>query len=158
MDILTTAGDVLALWHGSDAPPADEIITAWIAHTERTIRGLYPALDRALAAGGDAASDAAWRIQTVTCQVVLRLIRNPDGVRQYTQTDGEFSDSLTYASETLAQAVQLTSTERQILAGVVSTARAFGIDMIPSQAAPDPLAGVVVNSADPPTPWGGRAW
>ena len=71
------------------------------------------------------------RIIYVEAQLVSQVMRNPDGVRQRAQTAGTFTDSVTYGTETIAQAMTLTPAHRSILSGGGN--KHVGIDMTPEQ-------------------------
>lgn len=141
-----TASDVTALWLGSSPPPDESSLEAWLVQAEMLIFAEYPRLRDLLTVD----PDQAWRqrVVYVAAQMVLRVARNPDGVRQQAKTAGPFTDSVTFGAETLASGLVLTPAERALLAG--HGGRAVGIDMTPAAAPVHPLEGAWVNGPTPP--------
>ena len=144
--LVATAGDVRDLWVGSEEPPADDAIMKWLAAAETIIFAEYPQVKNRLADD----TDGTWaaRIRLVASQMVIKVLKNPNGVRQYSRTAGVFTEATTYGAETIEQELALTPTQRTILQG--STARNFGIDMTPPPPPQHPLLGAWVNGPTPP--------
>lgn len=132
----TTAQDVLDAWIGEGAPESIASIETWIGKAEREIRSRVPSLVGRIAAevadpaGG---TDLRETAKDVTVAMVIRVFRNPEGIRQTntTTTTGPFSDteSRTYAAG-VPGGLGLTDDELTKLQG--DRGGAFSIDMIPS--------------------------
>lgn len=134
--------DVRDRWLGTDQLPADEVIQAWLGDAETIIFTEFPALEAKLTDD----PDGAWakRVVFVEVQLATQALRNPDGVRQRSQTAGPLTDAVTYGSETIQASMALTPAHRALLSG--SSGRHVGIDMTATPAAPTtPLDGAWIN-------------
>lgn len=125
MTTYATPAQIRALWMGSEQLPSDEVIQAWIEQAEALIMIEVPTLIDRLTDD----LDGSWAKRTafVETQMILNVMRNPDGVRQRTQTAGAYTASTTFGSETITQLLDLTPAHRAILAGGGN--RHVGIDM-----------------------------
>lgn len=153
MAAYTTPADIKARWLSADPLPNDEIIAAWIDDAETLIFSEIPDLADQLQDD----PDGSWakRLTYVTTHLVSGVLKNPEGVRQRSQTAGAFTDSITFGSETIAQAMTLTPMHRAMLTPK-GTKRHSGIDMTTTTPENNPLAGALVNGPDHLTP--GRWW
>lgn len=143
MTTYATPADVRALWMGSDQLPDDTIIQAWLDEAEQMIFVEIPSVADRLTDDPD--GEWARRVTFVEKQLVLNVMRNPDGIRQRSQTAGSYTDSTTYGSETITQVLDLTPAHRAILTG--GGKRHVGIDMTET-ATPHPLDHAWVNGPD----------
>lgn len=136
--------DIRALWIGSGTLPEDEVIQAWLDKAEMLIFSEIDDLDALLEQ--DATGAVADKIKFVSEQMVIRVLRNPDGARQRSRTAGVFTDAVTFGTETIRQALVIEPEERALLAGRSSQpSRAVGIDMIEQAPPTSPLMGAWVN-------------
>lgn len=126
----TLPEDVTGAWIGEGAPTDDAKIQAWIDKAEREIKFRVPDIqDRIDAEAAEDRTDLLELAKDVTVAMVIRVFRNPDGIRQTNVTTGPFSESRTYGGDTPG-GLGLTEDELKKLAG--DPASAFEIDLIPS--------------------------
>lgn len=124
----TTPGDVVDAWIGEGAPDNPTKIQVWIDKAEREIRYRVPDIqERIDAESGTDLLDAA---RDVAVAMVIRVFRNPEGIRQTNVTTGPFTNSRTYGGEVPGGLVP-TDDELAKLQGEKSGG-AFTINMIPS--------------------------
>ncbi|OFL77600.1 hypothetical protein [Corynebacterium sp. HMSC077B05] len=140
-----TPQDVKDRWVGTDTLPGDNVLEAWLDDAETLIFAEIPGIIDKVTAD----PDGTWtrRLIYVEAQLVSQVMRNPDGVRQRAQTAGTFTDSVTYGTETIAQAMSLTPAHRSILTGGGN--KHVGIDMTPDLPQ-HPLDYAWVNGPTPP--------
>ncbi|MGV3073228.1 hypothetical protein ACEE90_12485 [Corynebacterium phoceense] len=140
-----TPQDVKDRWVGTDTLPGDNVLEAWLDDAETLIFAEVPGIIDKVTAD----PDGTWtrRLIYVEAQLVSQVMRNPDGVRQRAQTAGTFTDSVTYGTETIAQAMSLTPAHRSILTGGGN--KHVGIDMTPDLPQ-HPLDYAWVNGPTPP--------
>ncbi|WP_313546428.1 hypothetical protein [Corynebacterium sp.] len=141
--------DIKDRWIGTEALPSDEVLQAWIEDAETIIFAELPHVMDKLTED----PDGVWsrRVRHVSAQLVMQVMRNPDGVRQRAQTAGTFTDSVTYGTETIAQAMTLTPAHRSMLSG--GGDKHVGIDMTPPEVV-HPLENSWVNGPQGYTPGG----
>lgn len=132
----TTPADVKSAWIGADAPTDDALIDNWIARAERLIRRQVRDLQDRIDAEAEEVpprTDLLDTARDVTVAMVIRVFRNPEGIRQTntTTTTGPFSDTKmqTYGGD-VPGGLGLTGDELAALQG--ASAGAFSIDLIPS--------------------------
>ncbi|MDO5535373.1 MAG: hypothetical protein Q4F65_12070 [Propionibacteriaceae bacterium] len=152
MDTWTTPDDVKTRWIGTAALPDDTIIQAWIEDAETLIFAEFPDLADRLT--DDPNQQWRKRVTYVAAQLTIQALKNPDGVRQQAQTAGAFTNSVTFGTETISQAMSLTPAHRALLQ--VGRVRHVGIDMTPPPPAEHPLDGSWVNGPDHLAPGGVR--
>ena len=70
------------------------------------------------------------RVKRVIARVVIRHLKNPDGVRVQMETAGPFSDQRTFSGDSPG-ALYLTDQDRSDLSPSVAPGKAFQIDMTP---------------------------
>lgn len=106
--------DVKARWIASSLPPDDDVIAAYIADAAILIDAdskiQPPVADRI-----DSEPGLADRARIVCVRAALRCLYNPDQVRSVAGTNGPFTDTTTYAAESLQGSVSLTDEDRALL-------------------------------------------
>ena len=109
----TQAEDILNDWIGDDKPVGEEVtINRWIARAERLIRREFPDIESRV--GSVDELDLLDTIKDVTSALVTRVLRNPEGYRQTSRTDGSFTGSVTFAGDTPG-GLEMTQAERDSL-------------------------------------------
>ena len=125
----TTAADVTGAWIGDGEPLDDDKIDLWIGKAERLLRYRIPSLAGRITA--DTSGELLATTRDVVVAMVTRVFRNPEGVRQWQETTGPFTNGKTYAGDTPG-GLTITDEELQRLDGMTSsTQRAFGISQLP---------------------------
>lgn len=127
-------------WLSTEELPSDEIIQHWITDAETLIFSEFPDLRDRLT--NDPHGDLHRSVAYVEVQLVSQALKNPDGIRQLSQTSGPFTTATTYGTETISQLMQITPAHRAILAGKAK--KNFGIDMT-HHPQPHPLTGAWIN-------------
>lgn len=128
----TTPTDVTGAWIGEGAPTDITKIQTWIAKAEREIRFRVPDIQTRIDAEDAEVpkrTDLLEAAKDVTVAMVMRVFRNPEGIRQANTTTGPFTDSVTYGGD-VPGGLGLTSDELAKLQG--ARGGAFSIDLIPS--------------------------
>lgn len=132
----TTPADITDAWIGEGAPTDEISVQNWIDRAERLIRRRVPDLQERLDAEADETpprTDLLDTARDVTVSMVIRVFRNPEGIRQTnsTTTTGPFSDTKmqTYGGD-VPGGLGLTDDEMGALQG--ASEGAFSIDLIPS--------------------------
>lgn len=101
------------MWLGKPLPAtSDPAIELWIARAERLIRREFPDIQDRLDKAEE--PDLLETIRDVVTAMVSRVLRNPEGFRQITRTDGNFSASATTGGE-LPGELMLTTKEADSL-------------------------------------------
>ncbi|SCX06766.1 hypothetical protein [Corynebacterium jeikeium] len=141
---LTTPDDVRARWLSSAPLPDDTAIEAWIEDAETHILAEIPTLADQLTDD----PDGQWRKRMVyvTVQLVMQALKNPDGVRQQSQTSGVFTNAVTYGTETITSGFTLSPVHRAML--TTGTKKNFGFDMTESRSTSHSLEYAWVNGPD----------
>lgn len=145
----TTPQDVTDAWIGDGAPTDVVSLQNWIDRAERLIRRRVPDLQDRLDAEAEEVPSRTELLDTardVTVAMVIRVFRNPEGIRQTnsTTTTGPFSDTKmqTYGGD-VPGGLGLTDDELGALQG--ASEGAFQVDLIPpsspfhSSASPSPF-------------------
>lgn len=132
----TVPDDVKDAWIGPSAPTDDVLIQNWIDRAERLIRRQVKDLQDRIDAEAEEIpprTDLLDTARDVTVAMVIRVFRNPEGIRQTNQTTttGPFSDTRmqTYGGD-VPGGLGLTDDELGALQG--AAAGAFTIDLIPA--------------------------
>jgi len=132
----TSPEDVTDAWIGEGAPADNVSVQNWIDRAERLIRRRVTDLQERIDAEAELVPPIADLLETardVTVAMVIRVFRNPSGIRQTntTTTTGPFSDttSQTYGGD-VPGGLGLTDDELAALQG--ASEGAFSIDLIPS--------------------------
>lgn len=122
----TAPQDVKDRWLLGDFPVPDTQLVVLIADAEDTVGSEFADIQARI----DAESLPVTRVQKVVARMVIRHIRNPEGIRQAADTSGPFTSSKTYGGNEPG-AMYLSDEDRAELAGVKTGQRAFSIDTIP---------------------------
>ncbi len=128
----TEPKDVSDSWIGEDKPEDEAQLALWIGKAEREIRRRVPDLQARIDAEQELlppTTDLLDLARDVTVDMVTRVFRNPEGIRQRNTTTGPYSESATYGGD-VPGGLGLTDDELAKLQGV-STSGAFEIDLIP---------------------------
>lgn len=127
----TTPADVTGAWIGEGAPTDISKIQKWIDKAEREIRFRVPdVLTRIAAEAAEVPprTDLLETAKDVTVAMVIRVFRNPEGIRQTNVTTGPYTASKTYGGD-VPGGLGLTDDELAKLQG--ARGGAFTIDLIP---------------------------
>ena len=128
----TTPADVTNSWIGEGAPTDTVKIQAWLDKAEREIRFRVPDIQARIdaeAALVPSVMDLFETAKDVTTAMVVRVFRNPEGIRQTNLTTGPYTTSKTYGGD-VPGGLGLTDDELAKLQG--ARGGAFSISMIPS--------------------------
>lgn len=126
--------DVTDRWVGDDPIPAtDAQIATLLEDAEDVIDREYPTLQTRI----DAGEIPVRRVQKVAARMVIRHLRNPEGLRQVQRTSGPFQEGQTFGGDEPGT-LYLTDEDRAELGGARAR-RAFMISLVP----PDPDAEVL---------------
>lgn len=138
----TTPDDVADAWIGPDAPTDTDRVENWIARAEREIRYRVPDLQARIDAEAEETpprTDLEGLARDVVVAMVMRVFRNPEGIRQVSEATGtgpfSGSSSRTYGGE-VPGGLGLTSDELAKLQG--QRGGAFSIDLMPARALEGP--------------------
>jgi hypothetical protein len=129
----TIPSDVTNAWIGDGAPTDDGLIQVWIDKAERTIRSQVKDLQARIDAEAEstpAKHDLLDNAVDVAVAMVIRVFRNPTGVRQVNDTTGPFTSSITYGGE-MPGVLTLTDDEVAKLKGAGARG-AFTVSTIPT--------------------------
>lgn len=114
----TDPSDVTDRWAGSGQPHDTALIQRLIEDAEEIIRFEYPDIVDRVDDGesGIAPEDPLpiERIRLVVSRMVSRHLRNPDGVRQITESTGPFSENRTFAGDLPGQLLLLDEERRML--------------------------------------------
>ncbi|WP_312715474.1 hypothetical protein [Corynebacterium flavescens] len=149
MATYATPDDVRRRWLSSTPLPADETIQSWLDDAEVLIFAEFPKLADSLTTDPD--GTLRTRVIYVEVQLVSTALKNPEAVRQNSRTAGVFTESTTYGTETLSQAMELTPAHRAMLSGGAKKHTGFDMTAKPS-ALINPLAHAWVNGPDESAP------
>lgn len=119
-----TAADVLARWTGTGKPSAtDPVIATRVGDAETLVDAEFPNIATAITAG----TLKAGVVKLVVINMVLRVFKNPEGVRSHSETnDGTFDATTVFAGDNPG-ALEITTLERSWLAAAAPvTANTFG--------------------------------
>lgn len=122
----TTPADVTNAWIGEGAPTDTEKVQTWVDKAEREIRFRVPDIQARIDA--DPSGDLLDTARDVVVAMVVRVFRNPEGIRSINDATGPFSRSTTYGGDTPG-GLTLTEAELSKLSG--ARGGAFTIDLIP---------------------------
>lgn len=100
--------DVLGSWIGRKPGVAESVVEAWIGKAEREIRREFPDMQARIETGDE--PDLLETVQDVVTAMVTRVLRNPEGYRQMSRTDGSITASATIGGETPGE-LRLTTKE-----------------------------------------------
>lgn len=100
--------DVLDPWIGQKPDVSDAAVTSWILKAEREIRREFPDMQVRIESGDE--PDLEDTIRDVVSAMVTRVLRNPEGYRQMSRTDGNITASATVGGDTPGE-LRLTTKE-----------------------------------------------
>lgn len=128
----TGPSDVTGAWIGEGEPTDTAKIQNWIDKAEREIKFRVPDIQTRIdaeAAETPARTDLKDTAVDVVVAMVMRVFRNPEGIRQTNITTGPFTNSRTYGGD-VPGGLGLTDDELAKLQG--ERGGAFTINLIPS--------------------------
>lgn len=150
----TEATEFIDAWIGDDPPMDIEQIQGWIARAERKIRREVPGIVQRLAAVTDETEpDLPDTVKDVVIDMVTRVYRNPERVRQMQETTGPMSGTITYGGDEPG-VLYLSAENLKSLNPPAQRRGAFEIDLMPERADDHPLAHAWVNGPDRYAPKG----
>jgi len=123
----TSPQDVKDRWLLGEVPVPDSQLAVLIGDAEDTVGSEFSDIQSRI----DALTLPLVRVQKVVARMVIRHIRNPEGIRQISEGTGPFTGSRTYGGDEPG-AMYLTDEDRAELAGTKTGQRAFTIDTVPS--------------------------
>ncbi|WGW12748.1 Gp19/Gp15/Gp42 family protein [Saxibacter everestensis] len=119
-------GDVKARWIGGDPlPVTDQQLTTLIEDAEDVILGEFPTMNTLVP---DTVPKN--RVVRVIARMVIRVIRNPEGIRQVQETTGPYSQSETYGGDNPGE-LYLTDADRRDLSGRKTAGKAYTVSTVP---------------------------
>jgi len=121
---------VIGSWIGDDAPTNTALVDIWVGRAERMLRKRSLNLQARIDA---LEPDLLETVQDVVSNMVQRVFRNPEGVRQRNVNEGPFSESATYGGDQPGY-LWVTDEELASLSAADTTTRAFSVDTMPSGA------------------------
>lgn len=124
----TTADNVLDAWIGDDAPDDNALVATWINKAEREIRFRIPGIQVRIDADEP---DLLENAIDVVAAMVIRVFRNPEGIRTANTSTGPFSESRTYGGNDPGGLTMLDGELAKLTAEALS-GRAFSISLIPT--------------------------
>lgn len=122
-----TADDVKGRWLTGEIPATDTQLVTLIGDAEDIIVGEFPNIQADI----DAGAVPMGRVARVVSRMVIRLLRNPEGLRQVQETTGPTAGGYTYGGDHPGE-LYLTDDDRRDLAGKKAGRRAFTVSTIPS--------------------------
>lgn len=125
--IWTEPSDVTDRWLGSAVPATDAQITTLLEDAEDTVLREFPDLEERV--GTDPGQIPELRVQKVVARMVIRHLRNPEGVRTVQEGAGPFQETRTQGGSEPGS-MYLTDDERAELSNT-REGRAFTIDQTP---------------------------
>jgi hypothetical protein len=125
--VWATAQDVKDRWIGGEPPAEDQQIVTLIGDAEDIILGEFPTIGEQI----DAGEVPGGRVQRVVARMVIRVLRNPEGLRQVQETTGPFTGSQTYGGDHPGE-LYLTDDDRRDLAGGKARGKAYTLSTVPA--------------------------
>lgn len=119
---ITTPSAVKDRWIDGELPVSDDILAVLIQDAEDALAVVIPDFDDRVRTS----IIPTVRLARVVARMVIRLLRNPAGIRTVQETTGQFSGTTTYAGESLGE-IQVTDADRRELLGKAAGRRAFSI-------------------------------
>lgn len=124
----TTPADVTDRWLGSDLDVTNDQIERLLEDAEDTVLREFPDLPERVGVSGGV---PLVRVQKVVARMVIRLLRNPEGLRQVQEGAGPYTENRTYGGAQPGE-LFLTDEDRAEL-GNTREGRAFSIDQSPAE-------------------------
>ena len=156
MDPFADVQDVVSIWRPlSDAEVL--VCVAWIDQASQQVRDEVPDVDGLdvdeRVAAGSLSPDT---VRSVVARMVLRVLRNPEGARQRSQTVDDYSESITVDGSLSSGEMFISAREMSRLIGAKGdSSQAFSVDTAPAQVMFSKPWGLV--SSGQVNPWG-YAW
>ena len=136
----TEPGDVRARWIGDPLDVDDTQLTTLLEDIEDTASAEFSDIQARI----DAGTLPLARVKRVLSRVVIRHLRNPEGLRQSQEQTGPYGSQIMYGGAEPG-ALALTDEDRAELAGA-SVSRAFTIDTSPAGSTYDPIVEFVTGA------------
>lgn len=133
MALWVTPEDVVERWVGDDPPALDGVVVRLVDDAETILRATYPDLVDRVGLSVDPNA-----VKLVVARMVSRVLRNPDGTRQVTETVGPFSRNRTFGGDTPG-AMALTAEERRLLGDTAGRSTAFTVTTDPPRPPREPF-------------------
>jgi hypothetical protein len=130
----TSPQDVKDRWLLGEVPVSDSQLAVLIGDAEDTVGSEFADIQARI----DALLLPLVRVQKVVARMVIRHVRNPEGIRQVSEGTGPFTGSRTYGGDEPG-AMYLTDEDRAELSGAKTGQRAFTIDTTPTASPYSPL-------------------
>lgn len=115
--------DILDRWVGGGAPTDEDLIQALINDAEAVVLAEYPKIQDRVTAG----TLSITTIHMVVSRMVMRVLRNPEGLSYWQQNTGPFGQGKSYGSGS-ATDIWLSPEEKAFLAPK-KKGKAFEIDL-----------------------------
>lgn len=115
-----TVQDIRDRWLDGELPYTDEQVQTMVEDAEDIIAAEYRTVDARIASGELSTA----RVVRVVARMVVRVLKNPDGVRQRQETRGSFTGSVTYGGDNPGE-LYLSDEDRRDLGGSAGRGRAF---------------------------------
>ena len=144
----TSPNDVLARWIGPNPPTDLDQIRALITDAEAVIKSEFPKIQDRL----NANTLDLDIVILVTTRIVIRVLKNPEGLSFTQFSSGPFSQGKNYGSQ--EQGIFLQPDEEELLSPVVP-GKAFSVDLAPDATAFQRFIRMNGNEyvANPDRPW-----
>lgn len=124
--MFTTVKDVKDRWLLPDpVPVADPTLEKLVADAEDTIAASVPGIAEKVAA--ETVPKA--RVVKIVSRMVIRALRNPEGIRTQQETTGPFSGSTTFGGDEPGE-IYLSEVDRKELIGAPRRGKAFTVSTI----------------------------
>lgn len=114
-----SVADVEARWLDGALPVPALAVETLIGDAEDAVRAGLPEIDGLIAAG----TVDKGRVVRVVARMVIRLLRNPQGIRTVQETTGHYGGSTTYAGDNLGEIVFTDQDRRELLGKPVARGR-----------------------------------
>ena len=115
-----TVQDIRDRWLDGELPYTDEQVQTMVEDAEDIIAAEFPSLEAKVARG----EVTQGRVVRVVARMIVRVLKNPDGVRQRQETRGSFTGSITYGGDNPGE-LYLSDEDRRDLGGRAGRGRAF---------------------------------
>jgi hypothetical protein len=144
----TSPNDILARWVGPNPPTDLDQIRALISDAEAVIKSEFPGIQDRL---DDQKLDLDVVI-LVTSRIVIRVLRNPEGLTFTQFSSGPFSQGKNYGKD--GQGIFLQPDEQELLSPNIP-GKAFSVDLAPYATAYERIISMNGNDyqANPDLPW-----